>query len=176
MTEFLTNLILTLVRILGETYFMTFRIVFIILDIILLKGVIILWRKVKAFRPSFFLSKSHHWRLSLDVEELEARWKVIRQKVSPASPRSYVLAIIEADTFVDTLLKRLGFQGEHMADRLEELEDEDLETLDRLKRAHRIRNHLVHTPDFILSSDDAEDVLLVYEKFLEEIGALPSRT
>ncbi|MDP3975076.1 MAG: hypothetical protein Q8P88_02220, partial [Candidatus Jorgensenbacteria bacterium] len=86
---------------------------------------------------------------------------------------SYVLAIIEADKLVDDALKTSGLQGEHMADRLEKLRVEDYPTLDRLWRAHRVRNELVHTPDFGINEGDAKDVLRVYEKFLKELGALP---
>jgi len=45
-------------------------------------------------------------------------------------------------------------------------------TLDKLWEAHRVRNNLVHTPDFNIPQAKAEEVVGDYEAFLKEVKAL----
>lgn len=148
---------------------------FIFLDILLVVAFILVFIKALEYRPKFsFRYRSAAKKSPFDTKLFEGRWDRIAKGAPKNAPQSYVLAIIEADKLVDDALKLMGLQGEHMADRLEKLRVEDYPTLDRLWRAHRVRNELVHTPDFGIDSADAEDVISVYEKFLKELGALPS--
>lgn len=100
------------------------------------------------------------------------RWKSIRTKAEAAPPQSLTLGIIEADSFVDDILKRMGLPGEHMADRLERIDTGDLQTLDKLWAAHRARNNLVHTPGYVMNERDARRYMDDYEAFLKELDAI----
>ena len=150
------------------------KFLFIFLDAILFIGLILVFLKAWEHRPDFMLSAGRSKRGSgrLDPASLRTRWEkiVVQAEVNP--PQSYSLAIIEADKFVDDVLKKMGLPGEHMADRLERLNNDNLRTLDKVWRVHRIRNELVHSPDFNISSVDTKDILGVYQKFLEELGAI----
>ena len=59
-----------------------------------------------------------------------------------------------------------------MADRLEQLDLTQINTLDNIWRAHRLRNQLVHTPGYSVNQVDAQRFLKYYEDFLKEIGVL----
>lgn len=150
----------------------TARAFFIILDAVLFVAFIYVWRKAYLLRPQFSVAGAPARIKAFLTKDaaLEGRWKKIIEKFGSAPPKSYVLAIIEADNFVDDILKKLGMKGEHMADRLDALGGEDLVSIDRLWRAHRIRNALVHTPGFEIGEKDAKEVLSAYESFLKEIG------
>ena len=91
---------------------------------------------------------------------------------SSSPPQSLTLGIIEADSFIDDVLKKMDLRGEHMADRMEQLTRMDLKSADNLWKAHRVRNDLVHTSGFTLSKGDAERALQYYEDFLKEVGML----
>lgn len=99
-------------------------------------------------------------------------WQNIEKKFNPVVPESTRIAIVEADACVDDVLRQLGFEGEHFADRLARLEPEGLSTLPALWRAHKVRNDLVHTPGFTLGADDAEAIMNTYKDFLIELGVL----
>ncbi|MBI2279029.1 MAG: hypothetical protein HYU81_03140 [Candidatus Brennerbacteria bacterium] len=151
------------------------RIVFIVLDIALLAGLVWLIRKASEFRPPFMRAAAAlSRRPSLDQKAFRERWARIVGRAAAAPPQSYTVAVIEADKCVDDALKQMGFSGEHMADRLEQLDAADYPGLDRLWRAHRMRNELVHAPDFGIDANAAEEALKIYESFLRELGALPS--
>ena len=125
------------------------------------------------FHPKFELEREKAKKiLTLRDALMKERWEAITKKFSLGTAESMRLAVIEADALVDTALKNMDIPGDHLADRLSNLDTEDLTTVNRLWRAHRLRNDLVHTPGFSLSSSDAELALNDYEAFLREIEVL----
>lgn len=106
------------------------------------------------------------------MQEIKDRWVKILEKAYSAPPHSLNLAIIEADKLADDAIKKMGIQGEHMADRLEKLSSSDFGNIEKLWRAHRIRNELVHEPDFEISKTDAKEVLKIYDDFFKEVEKL----
>jgi len=150
------------------------RIVFIVLDIILLVAFFFVFIQAWKFRPELAPYKVRQ-KKAFTVRDavFKERWDFIMKKVAGAgSVDALKLGIIEADKLADDALKKLGLHGEHMADRLEHLSIEQVRTLDRLWRAHRLRNDLVHTPDFNLTPEIAARTLEDYRAFLKEIGVL----
>jgi hypothetical protein len=151
------------------------RMFFLFIDLLLFVSIVVLYFEARKMRPKLYLNP----RTALGVEKeairvrdeaLKAQWEKLMNKSESAPPQSLTLAIIEADTFVDNILKiNLKLPGEHMADRLESLSGGDLKTLDHLWRAHRARNDLVHTPGYYLAAADARRVLHDYEAFLKEL-------
>lgn len=151
------------------------RVVFIVFDALFFIGFVFAFRKAWAFKPRIRLKEKHPKRtLTLRTAVFRERWQLVMRQFSIGSPESLRLSIIEADAVVDAVLKDIGLQGEHMADRLAKVNPDSLTTLNRLWRAHRLRNELVHTPGFSLSPQDARATLNDYESFLKEIGILAS--
>jgi len=142
------------------------------LDTILFIAFVWVFLLARKYRPNFFTKLPKSKKQVYKDPQLVKRWHKILLEAEKNPPHSFVLAIIEADKFVDEVLQKIGLGGEHMADRLERLSTYDLKTLDQVWRVHRIRNELVHSPDFQISPVDAKEVLNIYEKFLEELGVL----
>lgn len=161
-------------RIPWEVIYSRVQSVFWALNILLLTAIILVFPKTLQFRPRFTLTtkQKRHSAVSTHEERYRKHWEQITVKAKSAPPHSYTLAIIEADSFVDSILKDLGFEGEHMADRLERADFRDLRSLNNLWRAHKVRNQLVHTPGYDLSVKDAEQYLYSYGEFLRELGIL----
>lgn len=146
----------------------------ITLNIFLVVALVYSIKKSLELKPDLTLVKRKikPKELAVDKKVVAKNWEALMKKSEVAPPQSYVLAIIEADKFVDDILKKLGYEGEHMADRLARLNDSDVKSLPKLWRAHRVRNDLAHTPDFEINSVDAKEILEIYEKFLKELGVL----
>lgn len=157
-----------------KSIFFTARDVFIVLDVILIIAFVFVFIRALQFRPKFVLNPkpAKERGLILKDKALEKHWQEIVQKAYGSPPQSLTLGIIEADSFVDGILKRMELKGEHMADRLERLGYRNLKSMEKLWKAHRLRNDLVHTPGFTLAETDAKRVLGDYEKFLKEVGVL----
>ena len=150
--------------------------VFIVLDIILFFWLIFVFIQSWEYHPKFVMNPRKQTAgkriLTLKDAVLKEKWEAIMKKSQMSLPQSLTLAIIECDSFVDSVLKRMGLEGEHMADRLEKLDPEEIKTLPRLWNAHRTRNDLVHTPGFTISMEQAKRILNIYEEFLKEIQLL----
>lgn len=171
---FITNITQWIGALPWANVYSTTRGVFIVADVVLFIAFIYVLMQAFSVRPRFSVGgKLIKFATLLRKDAaLGEKWRKIVAKLESAPPQSYTLTIIDADKFVDDILKKLGLKGEHMADRLEVLGGEDLVSLDRLWRAHRIRNALVHSPGFAISERDAKEVLEAYEAFLKEIGLL----
>lgn len=149
---------------------------FTVVDVILF--VLFCWTLKQAWqwRPHYGMgghrgAKKH--AAPLHVVAAKERWIAIVRKANVGGADTRRMAVIEADAFVDQSLKQMGVLGEHMADRLESLNAEELLTLNRLWRAHKLRNELVHEgPQRELTAEEAQTTLQDYEVFLKEIGAL----
>lgn len=147
------------------------EVVFILVDVALLIGFIYAFRESWKYRPHFHHPKEHKPDAARQARRAEyaRRWGTIMAKFSTGnSADARKLAIIEADKLIDTMLKDAGLSGDTMADRLKQLSAEEVQSLDRLWRAHRLRNELVHSHDFEVSLTTAERVMQDYEAFLKE--------
>ncbi len=153
--------------------YLTLRSVLLVVDLALFSIFIYATLRALEFRPRFMSNPAKALRSPLMGDPaIRAQWISIMDSLAQKPPQSYALAVIEADKFTDSILVKLGRPGEHMADRLESLEASQLETIDEVWRAHRLRNELVHTPEFEISERDARSALQAYERFLTELGVL----
>ena len=104
--------------------------------------------------------------------ETAKRFASLKERLTVPTSENLRLAVIEGDALVDSFLKRAGYEGEHMADRLSQLSAGEVPALERLWDAHRLRNNIVHTPGAAISSHEARAAMKAYEDFLKELGAL----
>jgi hypothetical protein len=146
--------------------------VFILFDIIFFFGFLYALINGWKYRPHIGLGHAEHPAPTLSRQVAKEQWQEIRKKFNSGIPDLMKSAIMEADKFVDTILKTAGYKGEHMADRLEKILRDDIKTIDKLWEAHRYRNEVVHSPDFDFIESDAERTMQDYEAFLREIQIL----
>ena len=148
--------------------------IFVILDIFFVFIIIysiFQYRKIKV-KLSVFERVPKKAKLEKDPK-MKAAWEETLRKGGPnASLESLRLVLIEADAFIDTFLKRKGYEGDHMADRLSRLVPEEIKSLDRVWSAHRLRNDVVHTTGFYVAPEAVRNALKAFDDFLKEMGAI----
>ena len=103
---------------------------------------------------------------TISPKKMQKKWNHIMGHLRGNSSAHHKLAVLEADSLVDKLLKGMGYAGDNMAERLANVKPEQLEMLDDLKRAHAIRNRIVHDQQLELPIDTIRDILTIYEDFL----------
>jgi hypothetical protein len=106
------------------------------------------------------------------VKKLYKQWQKMKKKLETGMQSEYKLAIIEADSTLDDVLKRMGFTGETLGERLEKLTEATITNLPDVLEIRKVRNNIAHDPDFVLSLDEARRALEVYEKALADLQAL----
>jgi hypothetical protein len=91
-------------------------------------------------------------------------WLKIKKHLSYNDESHSKLAVIEADNLLDDVLKSANVRGETLGERLKNLNPAQLPNLNEIWEAHKIRNRLVHEPDYPLDSQTALKVISFYEK------------
>lgn len=102
---------------------------------------------------------------------VNARWEEVQRHITSTREAEWKFAVIEADKVVDDILKN-SFPGETMGERLMNIGPSQLETLNGLWEAHKIRNRLVHDVNYFLRYTEAKRAVILYERTLKELQAI----
>ena len=132
---------------------------------------------------AYLIYELHHHdqtRLSLLREEYQSEkkvgrtsetWEAILEHLHSASPSDWKLAILEADTMLDDMLRGMGYPGENMGERLKVIRKDDMQTLDLAWEAHKVRNRIAHEGmRYDLTQTEARHVVGLYGKVFAEFG------
>jgi hypothetical protein len=105
----------------------------------------------------------------LNRNYFDKRWSELLSRVK--SPEGMTLAVIDADKLLDEALKRKGYKGKTMGERLVAAQ-RDLSNNDGVWYAHKLRNRLVHEPSVRLRKNEAKNALAGIKQALHDLGAL----
>jgi len=100
------------------------------------------------------------------------KWKKIKERLSTGIEAELKLAILEADSLLDQFLKRQGFKGETLEEKLELLTKDILSNIDEVKEAVKVKKAIVEDPSYKLSLEEAKKILSIYEKALKDLQAI----
>lgn len=143
--------------------------IFVFIDFILIGSFLFLLPLAITYRPDLFPRRPNTKATTLSRTALREQWDAIKAHLNDGNPANARLAVIEADKLIDYILKESGFRGEHMADRMEKLSSHGLQTFEKLWRAHKVRNEIVHSVGFEISESDIRQAIDDYESFLKEV-------
>jgi hypothetical protein len=105
-------------------------------------------------------------------DKLKLEWGKISKRLESGNVSEYKVAVIEADNLIDDLIKRMGYQGENMKERLNVIPAGHLNNLEEIKAAHEIRNKIIHEENFSLSKEEAKKILHDYSELLRMFEVL----
>ena len=94
-------------------------------------------------------------------------WDKIEERIKTNSLAQYKVAILEADSLVDEILLKIGYQGDNMGERLENVDSKQIDEFDELKKAHQVRNKIIYDKNFVVNKEKAEKTIRPYRDFLE---------
>jgi len=133
----------------------------------------------------FVLLKSHYleWLLMQNIGEfftfrafgvrlINRKWQKIKSRLKTGLESEYKLAVIGADDMLNASLKRMGYAGQSLEEKMEKLSSATLSNIEEVHQAHQLRNSIVHSPDYRLSFEDAKNALDVYEKAFTDLQIL----
>lgn len=123
------------------------------------------------------------WYILRDLQEFFRRrpygtkkivkdWNKIKARLDTGLEAEYKLAILEADSTMEDVLKRMGFGGASLGEKLDKLTAVSLPNLDEVRSAHQIRSNVVHDPDYKLTLDETKKTIAIFEKALVDLQAL----
>lgn len=97
-------------------------------------------------------------------------WSLIVTKSRLPDENERKFAIIAADALIERILDLAGYHGENLGDRLKKIESSDLDSLNDLWEAHKIRNRIAHEASYRLSLEDSARAISCFEKTLKELS------
>jgi hypothetical protein len=101
------------------------------------------------------------------------RWDHIQDLVNSENPSDWRLAIIEADSVLDTLLTARDLPGKGIGEKLKSISPGDLGSMQAAWEAHLVRNKIAHEgSEFDLSNREARRTIQLYEVVFRELGFL----
>lgn len=97
----------------------------------------------------------------------------VMQHASSDNPNDWKLAIIEADIILDDILKRRGYAGASLGERLKSISPQHLASIEDAWEAHKIRNRIAHEgADFVLTKRTVDETITRYRRVFAEFGEL----
>lgn len=105
----------------------------------------------------------------MNKEYFDKRWSELLLRVKTTD--GMILAVVDADKLLDEALRRRGYKGKTMGERLVAAQ-RDLSSNDSVWYAHKLRNRLVHEPDVRLRKNEAKNALEGFKQGLKDLGAL----
>ncbi len=170
--NFPENLISFLISPPSNEWLITIRIIFIIVSLFLFGFIV--FALLKTFWLKFIFLQDAVEILTyrpFGVRKIEKNWRKVAARLDTGSEPEYKLAVIESDNIMNETLKRMGYSGESLGERLEKLTAAILPNIEEIKEAHRVRNNIIHDPNYRLSLDEARKLLNVFEKAFEDLEA-----
>lgn len=105
----------------------------------------------------------------IDKDYWQQRWSVIQNYIQGNTQAEWRMAVIEADKFLDFVLKHKGIGGENLGQRLKVAQSK-FKDLRAVWPAHILRNKLVHESDYNLSKSQAVKAVKSFRKAIKVLG------
>ncbi|MDD4111185.1 MAG: hypothetical protein PHS54_06575, partial [Clostridia bacterium] len=107
---------------------------------------------------------------SYGMKQIEKKWAKIKGLIEYGNESEFKLAIIEADDFLNDILKEREYEGKDFQDSLKKASRLIGDNSSEILWAHEIRNTIVYNPDYSLGLEQIRKVLDIYESAINSIG------
>jgi len=114
------------------------------------------------------LSRSEMFGLTR--EEVRARWQQI-ERTSTDGEMGAKLAVLEADTLLDTALKSMTMPGNTLGERLK-VASARYPEIRSVWWAHKLRNQIAHDSSFRVGTRQADKAIREFERALKKLGVM----
>jgi len=170
--NFPENLISFLISPPSNEWLIIIRIIFIIVSLSLFGFIVFALLKTSWLKYIFLQDAAEILTYRpFGVRKIEKNWRKVAARLDTGSEPEYKLAVIESDNIMNEILKRMGYSGESLGERLEKLTAATLPNIEEIKDAHKVRNDIVHDPNYKLSLEQAKKTLGIFEKAFRDLEA-----
>ncbi|MBU3934725.1 hypothetical protein KKC00_02080 [Patescibacteria group bacterium] len=146
------------------------KIVFIFFSIVFFVGVVYFMFKSSYLKYEFVvdLASFFSWQ-SVSVQKIIRRWKGIQKRIDTGDEHEYKLAVVEADDLLRDVLEDKGFKGETFEEIMGKAKKISIPEIDDILEAHKVRDSIVHDPNYKLDADRAKHLLGIYEQGIKSV-------
>ncbi len=155
------------------TFFLVFKNILQILIVFLIVGIVYCALRLYEIR------KEQNDKLTIieikdDGEKIRnERWAIVQDHLNSDNEVDWKFAVIEADNILDELVRKMGYDGEDLGERLKAVEPSDFQSLQSAWEAHKVRNQIVHeSSGFKLTYAETKRIIGLYEQVFREFEYL----
>ncbi|MGB9598406.1 MAG: hypothetical protein ACPLZH_00980, partial [Minisyncoccales bacterium] len=125
----------------------------------------------------YFLSKTSflQWLFLQDLYEflnyrsfaqkkIKEKWETIRRRLESELEADLKLAVLETTRIFQRALELMGYKGETLEEKINQLPKESVENLNELKGAIRVYKNIIGDPSYRLKKETARQIIFTYEK------------
>ncbi|MBM3250815.1 MAG: hypothetical protein FJZ07_01060 [Candidatus Nealsonbacteria bacterium] len=150
--------------------FLYLKIIFIIFFIFSFVGIIILLLKNSWLKRRILEDWTEFFTYNpFGVKKTFKQWQKVVKRLEVANEAECKLAVIESDSLLDDVLEKAGYSGETIGERLKQVDSAVLPNIENVWQAHKIRNNIVHDPDYRLTLEQAKKTVAIYEQALRDL-------
>ena len=103
------------------------------------------------------------------VQKTFKQWGRVTKRLDKKKEAEYKMAIIEADSLLEEVLRRMGYEGETIKDLLEQIDSKTIPNIEEAWQAHKFRNNIVHDPSYELTYEQAKKIIGIYEQTFRDL-------
>lgn len=150
------------------------KISFIVVSIFFFFAILYFLFKTEYLKEWFWFDlKNFFFPKKLIEKKLAKKWAKIKKDLRKSQLEAqWKLALMEGVELFDERLKKMGYPGENLIERLEKLTPEELPDLEKIIWAAKICQDIARDPSYKLTKKEAQKVLAIFEKTLVEFGIL----
>ncbi|MBU2028725.1 hypothetical protein KJ761_02420 [Patescibacteria group bacterium] len=171
MELFLSKFYATMTALSNTAVFFVIKVLLGIYVVVLLADLILLLIQRglgNVFREGFTIGMNVPSELTTRKKKTKSRWEAIKKRLENQEEKEFKIAIIEADGMIGDLVKRMGYQGENLGEIFKNIPEAQVESIAKVKKAHDIKNRIIHDESFPVSLELAREILGYFEEFLDE--------
>ena len=154
----------------SPTFLFYLRIAFVIIGIVLFGAVVFFLLKNNWLRRRYLESIveviSYH---PFGAKKTFKQWNRLAKKLESGKEAEYKMVLVEADSLLASILQRMGYKGDNTRELLEQIDAKTLPNIENVWQAHKVRNNIVHDPDYELSLDEAKRMFQIYEQAFRDL-------
>jgi len=146
------------------------RVAFAIFSAFFFIGTVWFFLKTSWFKKIFLqdfveiLTYKGYWNIGA-----KNQWRKITNKLKKRKEEDCKLALIEADNMLDEALAQLGYAGNILEERLNQIKEDMVSNMSDVHEAHAIIGSVKHDPNYKLSVNQADWVLDIYRKIFRDL-------
>ncbi len=110
-----------------------------------------------------------HRKGNFNKDHYRKKWQDI--EATTENEIGWTKAIIDADKLLDEILRKAGFKGKSMGERMTSA-SRSFSNCDRTWAAHKLRNRVVHETSIKLRKRHVQSALAAFNKALKDLGAI----
>lgn len=107
-----------------------------------------------------------------DVPKKNTAWERIEKLAQSGNQSDWRVAILEADSMLDELTKKLGYDGDSIGERLMKMNSNNFPYLEEAWRVHKLRNIVAHETSYDLQRGEMEDAIDAYSLIFKTNGII----